>query len=68
MPTIDDKPPQFFNVSSPLLKILYFRTDFQIKGGDTRRIEFSKTGSSRLTVSPSKGTFTVAAGIGKTEH
>ncbi|XP_015769094.1 PREDICTED: uncharacterized protein LOC107347649 [Acropora digitifera] len=40
-------------------------TDFQIKGGDTRYIEFSKTGSSRLTVSPSKGTFTVAAGIGR---
>lgn len=41
--------------------------DFQVKGGDTRCIHFSRTGSTRLAISPSKKTFTVAAGIGRDE-
>ena len=43
----------------------FFSADFQVKGGDTRCIHFSRTGSTRLAISPSKKTFTVAAGIGK---
>ena len=42
-----------------------FSVDCHIKGGATRHVHFSEKGTSRLKISPSKKTFTIAAAFGR---